>query len=168
MADTFEKTLLSITNTANDFSNLIYKLKNFNSKLKIIFTVSPVKYLKDGIEENNLSKAILLLAINELKNKFDVEYFPAYELVNDDLRDYRFYKNDMAHPNNEAIKYVWQKFSDTYFTEETKKLNVELQQINSSEDHKILFPESEDSKKFKENLEQKKRGLKSKYSFLKF
>jgi hypothetical protein len=167
-SNTFEKTLLSVNDIIRDLSDLINKLQNFNSKLKIIFTVSPVKYLKDGVEENNLSKATLLLAINELKKKFNVEYFPAYELVNDDLRDYRFYKNDMAHPNSEATKYVWEKFSDTYFTEETKNINSELQSINTSEDHKILFPESNEAKIFKETIEHKKRELKTKFSFLKF
>jgi hypothetical protein len=164
----FEKKLMSVEEIVNDYSNLIGKLKTFNPKLKFIFTVSPVKYLKDGVEENNLSKATLLLAISDLKKKFEIEYFPAYELVIDDLRDYRFYKEDMAHPNDAAIKYVWEKFSDTYFTEETKKLNSELHSINASEDHKILFPESEEAKKFKETVEHKKRELKAKFSFLKF
>ncbi|MBP9069076.1 MAG: GSCFA domain-containing protein [Bacteroidia bacterium] len=164
----FEKKLLSVEEIVNDYSNLIDKLKSFNPKLKFIFTVSPVKYLKDGVEENNLSKATLLLAISELKKKFEIDYFPAYELVIDDLRDYRFYKEDLAHPNDAAIKYVWEKFSDTYFTEETKKLNSELHSINASEDHKILFPESDEAKKFKETVEHKKRELKAKFSFLKF
>ncbi len=164
----FEKKLMSVEEIVNDYSNLIDKLKALNPKLKFIFTVSPVKYLKDGVEENNLSKATLLLATSELKKKFGVDYFPAYELVTDDLRDYRLFKEDLAHPNDFAIKYVWEKFSDTYFTEETKKLNSELHSINTSEDHKILFPESDEAKKFKETVEHKKRELKAKFSFLKF
>lgn len=164
----FEKKLLSVEQIVNDYSSLIEKLKAFNPKLKFIFTVSPVKYLKDGVEDNNLSKATLLLGISELKNKFEIDYFPSYELVIDDLRDYRFYKEDMAHPNDAAIKYVWEKFSDTYFSDETKKLNSELHSINTSEDHKILFPESKEAKMFKENLNIKKKELSQRHPFLKF
>jgi hypothetical protein len=167
-AHAFEKNLLSVNEVVNEFSDLITKLKTFNPTLKIIFTVSPVKYLKDGVEENNLSKATLLLAVHELKKKFDVDYFPAYELVTDDLRDHRFFKEDLAHPNQEAMNYVWEKFSHVYFDENTRKLNSEIHSVNTSEKHTLLFPESEDAKNFTENLEYKKRELKAKFPFLKF
>jgi hypothetical protein len=167
-ANVFEKILLRVDEIVKEYSDLITKLKTFNTELKFIFTVSPVKYLKDGIEENNLSKATLLLSINELKKKFNVDYFPAYELVIDDLRDHRFFKEDLAHPNEEAINYVWEKFSEVYFSEDTKKLNSEIHLVNTSENHTLLFPESEEAKNFSENLEHKKRELKTKFPFLKF
>jgi len=167
-ASSFEKNLLSVGEIVNEYAILIPKLKAFNPKLKFIFTVSPVKYLKDGVEENNLSKATLLLAIHELRKKFDIDYFPAYELVIDDLRDHRFFKEDLAHPNNEAINYVWEKFSGVYFSDDTKKINSEVNSINVSENHTLFFPESEEARKFKENLAHKKRELKTKFPFLKF
>jgi hypothetical protein len=167
-ANSFDKNLLHVDEIVNEYSDLIPKLKAFNPKLKFIFTVSPVKYLKDGLEENNLSKATLLLAVNELKKKFGIDYFPAYELVIDDLRDHRFFKNDLAHPNKEAIHYIWEKFSGVYFNEDTKKLNSEIHSVNTSENHTLFFPESEEAKKFKDNLEHKKRELKTKFPFLKF
>ena len=162
----FEKKLLSVDEIVTEYKNLIHSLKKFNPQLKIIFTVSPVKYLKDGIEENNISKATLLLAIHQLKKEFDLDYFPAFELVNDDLRDYRFYKEDLAHPNDLAIKYIWGKFSDVYFTDETKNLNKEIFSITSSEKHNLFFPESEEAKKFIANIAKKKKELKSKFPFL--
>jgi lysophospholipase L1-like esterase len=162
----FTKHLLSVEQITSSYNNLIQALREFNPKLRIIFTVSPVKYLKDGIEENNLSKSTLLLAINELKKETGVSYFPAYELVNDDLRDYRFYKEDMAHPNEQAIEYIWEKFSDAYFANNTKELNKEIASIVSSENHTLLFPESEEAKKFTANLARKKSELKSRFPFL--
>ncbi len=162
----FEKTLLSVNDITSDYLKLISQLKVLNPNIKILFTVSPVKYLKDGVEENSLSKATLLLAANTLAQQQNCSYFPAYELVSDDLRDYRFYKEDMAHPNNQAINYVWEKFSDTFFSDETKQLNKELLSIHHAENHKLLFPESDEAKMFQSNLTRKKEELKKKFPFL--
>ncbi|MFN0032965.1 MAG: GSCFA domain-containing protein [Flavobacteriales bacterium] len=108
----FRKELISSSWIVNEYGNLIPKLKGYNPKLKIIFTVSPVRYLRDGLVQNNLSKAQLITAVHELCSQFpDCFYFPAYELVTDDLRDYRFFKEDMLHPTAQAIEYVWKKFS---------------------------------------------------------
>src|SRR6218665_2179402 len=115
---TFEKKMATPELISGLYGPLIGKLQKFNRRLRIIFSVSPVKYLKDGLLENTLSKATLHLAIHQLINAHkNCHYFPAYELVNDDLRDYRFYKKDLAHPNEQAIEYVWQKFSECFFTE---------------------------------------------------
>jgi len=162
----FEKTLLSVNDITSDYLKLISQLKALNPNIKILFTVSPVKYLKDGVEENSLSKATLLLAANTLAQEQNCSYFPAYELVNDDLRDYRFYKEDMAHPNNQAINYIWEKFTDTFFSDETKQLNKELLSIHQAENHKLLFPESDEAKMFQSNLTRKKEELKKKFPFL--
>jgi hypothetical protein len=167
-AQDFEKRLLSVEEIVNDHKILITELRVLNPKLNIIFTVSPVKYLKDGIEENNLSKSTLLLAVNQICRDLKCFYFPAYELVTDDLRDHRFFKEDLAHPNEEAVKYVWEKFSECFFKEETLKLAKEVESIATASNHTILFPESAEAKKFTENLEYKKRELKAKFPFLKF
>ena len=163
----FKKELLSVTNIVSAWKTLITSLHQQLPHLKIVFTVSPVKHLKDGLQENNLSKSTLLLSINELiLQTNNCYYFPAYELVNDDLRDYRFYKADMAHPNEQAVDYVWQKFSECYFSESTLQLNTALEKLNLAYRHKLLQPQSEESKHFKKmNLEICK-SLKKMHPFL--
>jgi hypothetical protein len=164
----FEKRLLTVEEIVFNYRLLIQKLRVFNPRISIVITVSPVKYLKDGLVENNISKATLLLAANTLKNDGLVDYFPAYELVNDDLRDYRFYKEDMAHPNAQAIKYVWEKFNDTYFDDETIFLNKEIEKLNAALNHKMLFPESEEAMAFQMSIEKMKRELMKRHPYLKF
>ncbi|MBL7918524.1 MAG: GSCFA domain-containing protein, partial [Bacteroidia bacterium] len=164
----FEKRLLSVEEIVFNYRLLIQKLRVFNPRISIIITVSPVKYLKDGLVENNISKSTLLLAANTLENDGLVDYFPAYELVNDDLRDYRFYKEDMAHPNEQAIKYVWDKFNGTFFGEDTLTLNKEIEKLNAALNHKILFPESEEAMAFQMNTEKMKRDLMKRHPYLKF
>jgi hypothetical protein len=145
----FEKKMAGPELIVEHSSRLIEKLQQFNPKLKIIFTVSPVKYLKDGLVENTLSKAALHLAIHQLiKAHRNCFYFPAYELVNDDLRDYRFYKKDLAHPNEQAIDYVWQKFSDCFFSEAAILLNQKIGQLNQALGHYELHSGSEEQTKF--------------------
>ncbi len=135
----FEKQLMLPQEIVNDYKLMIDALKQINPKLHVIFTVSPVKHLKDGVVENNLSKASLLLAAHQLVKEYQhCHYFPAYELVNDDLRDYRFYKADLAHPSQQAVDYVWQKFSDCFFDENTKKINHEIQKLNTYLNHNSL------------------------------
>jgi hypothetical protein len=157
----FEKKLLSVNEITERCAKFIKELQKINPKLKIIFTVSPVKYLKDGLIENNLSKATLLLSINELtkKNKHCF-YFPAYELVTDDLRDYRFYKEDLAHPNEQAIKYIWDKFSETYFSEKTKLLNEKINKLNLALNHKMLHNNAEENLKFQLHVAELSKQIK--------
>jgi len=137
--ETFEKQLLEVDEIVKNYSNLIKKIRILNPGIKIIFTVSPVKYLKDGLEANNLSKAVLLLAVHKLTESHPgCYYFPAYELVNDDLRDHRFYKKDLAHPNDLAIDYIWEKFSQTCFDAKTLELNKQIQKLNQALAHRKL------------------------------
>ncbi len=160
--NTFEKKLLTVGEITEQYHQLLNELAKINPKLKIIFTVSPVKYLKDGVEENNLSKATLLLSIHELiKNNVNCFYFPAYELVTDDLRDYRFYKEDLAHPNEIAIKYIWDKFSETYFNDKTKLLNQKINKLNIALNHKMLHNNTEESAKFKKHIEELNQEIKT-------
>jgi hypothetical protein len=127
----FEKKLLSVSEIVETYNLLLTSIFDINPELKIIFTVSPVKHLKDGMIENNISKSTLCLSIHEIcKHNKNCFYFPAFELVNDDLRDYRFYKEDMAHPSEQAINYVWEKFSNSSFDTKTKLLNQEIGKLN--------------------------------------
>lgn len=170
----FKKELLSVENIVAEYKLLFEKLKTINPNLNIILTVSPVKYLRDGIVENNLSKSILiqsihqLLTLNSQPSTLNSQYFPAYELVNDDLRDYRFYKEDMAHPNDQAIDYVWKKFSDVYFTAETKNLNEKIKEINLAVSHRPLNENSPKHKEFKAAAYKKCTDLETNYPFLNF
>lgn len=142
----FEKRLLSVEEIVSAYKTLLHELKQNQPALKFLFSVSPVRYLKDGLVENSLSKATLLLATHELvRSHPDCFYFPAYELVSEDLRDYRFYKEDLAHPNAQAIDYVWGKFSETFFSETTQQLNREIHALQLALDHRRLIHNSEEA-----------------------
>lgn len=121
-----------------------------NERLRLILTVSPIRHWKDGAVNNQLSKATLILAIHELKNMFQdrIDYFPAYELMMDDLRDYRFYADDLLHPTTMAIQYIWQKFKSVYFTKQTNDLTNAIDKIRQAYQHKPLQPQSETYKFF--------------------
>jgi len=149
----FSYKCLTIEEITREWNDLIVRLQKINPSLKILFTVSPIRHWKDGAHENQLSKAILLLSIDELlRNHSFCFYFPAYEILLDDLRDYRFYSEDMLHPSSQAIDYVWGKFSETYFDNETIKKAYEFEKIQKSLNHIPLQPESEAYRQFKERM----------------
>ncbi len=160
----FKKELLSVENLVADYKLLFEELKKFNPQLNIILTVSPVKYLRDGIIENNLSKSILIQSVHQLSKN----YFPSYELVNDDLRDYRFYKEDMAHPNEQAINYVWEKFSEVYFSNETNSLIKNIKDITQAAHHRPINENTEQHLKFKQIYLNKCAELEKKHPHLNF
>lgn len=156
-ANFFTYSMLSVGEIVQAWLDIIQKLRDGNPQLKIIFTVSPIRHWKDGAHENQISKSTLLLAINELIRWNDgLYYFPSYEIVLDDLRDYRFYKEDMVHPNSQAIEYIWQKFSDTYFNEKTKSVIKEWMSIQQALNHKPFNPESEEYKSFLKKTEERR------------
>jgi len=160
-SEVFTKKMLEVNEITSVYTRLIEDLKAFNPALKIIFTVSPVKYLKDGIEENNLSKSTLLLGIHKLVEQHQhCSYFPAFEFVNDDLRDYRFYKEDLAHPNDLAIEYIWQKFSECYFKQETLRLNQQIQKLNQVLNHRQINKNSLENEKLSAFIEKQKEEIK--------
>lgn len=132
----FTKRLLSVQEITGSFDGLIEKLKTIRPDIRIISTVSPVRHLKDTAELNNVSKSVLRLACHELQQQGLLEYFPAYEIMMDDLRDYRFYERDMIHPSAEARDYINQKFSDRYFTADTLKLISTLNEVQKALAHK--------------------------------
>ena len=146
---TFVKKLLSPAEITEQFNLLCKELTKLNPGIKLILTVSPVKHLKDGLLENSLSKSTLLLSVHELcKTNKNCVYFPAFELVTDDLRDYRFYKEDLAHPNEQAVKYVWEKFAETCFNSITQKTVLELEKLNSFLQHQNLHTGSKATAEF--------------------
>ena len=163
----FYKHLLSIDDQVALLDNTIHQLFHFNPKLKIIFTISPVRHLRDGVVENNRSKARLLETVHHLVNKFDrLFYFPAYELVIDVLRDYRFYDIDLAHPNYAATQFVMEKFSDYAFTDATKTLIKEVRQIVTAKNHKAFHPESQQHQQFLRQHFEKANRLQEEHPYL--
>jgi len=160
----FEKVLLHKTQIVSLWDKQITALKKFNPNLNILFTVSPVRYVRDGLIENNRSKGILLDVVHSLmeenKNCF---YFPAYEIVIDELRDYRFFKEDLVHPNHLAVNYVWNKFVASFCDDETKSFLAEYEPLLKSLNHRPLQENTEAYKKFKAELEEKISVLQKKY-----
>jgi hypothetical protein len=119
------------------FGNLIEQLHVLNKNLKIIFTLSPVRHLKDGFVENQRSKSILLYFIHEMVDRFSCcHYFPAYEILMDDLRDYRFYREDLLHPSEMALKYIWEKFEDNFFSPFTQNILRKIQALHKNLAHR--------------------------------
>lgn len=145
---------------AVEWNNLIKRLKKYTPGIKILFTVSPLRYLKDGFHENQLSKATLLLAIEKIiHDNPDTYYFPSYEIVTDDLRDYRFYADDLIHLSEQATDYVWEKFSDAYFNRETQKIAREFESVERALRHEPFYPESAEYKEFLKKTEEKREIL---------
>ena len=149
-ADWFNRRLLTNDEVIHEIESIVSQLQNFNPHIKIIFTISPVRHLREGFVENNRSKAALINAVHLATETFEnVFYFPAYELVIDDLRDYRFYAEDMVHPNYAATNYVWQKFMATCIDEPAQQLMQEINEINAAINHKPFNPSSAAHKDFK-------------------
>ena len=149
----FEKQLLSVKDICKGFAILHQKLKEINPDLRIILTVSPVRHTKDGMAENQVSKSILRAACHYLTTDYqDVEYFPSYEIMMDDLRDYRFYKPDMIHPNEVAEQYIFEKFSETYFDEKLKDFIKIWQPIRKALDHRPFNEKSANHQAFLRKL----------------
>jgi hypothetical protein len=134
----FDKELLSLEEVLRSLEELIGLIGQVNPEIRIIITVSPVRHIKDTLQLNSVSKSILRLASHLIAEKHSnvAEYFPSYEVMNDDLRDYRFYKDDLIHPTLFAEEYIWEKFSETYFTERTRQLINRWQDIKKRLDHK--------------------------------
>lgn len=142
---------------------MLLKLFAFNQDMKVIFTVSPVRHIRDGLVENQKSKSVLIAAISELCDNERIFYFPSYEIMMDDLRDYRFYNSDLIHPSAQAIDYIFEKFRNSFFGEKTKSIADEILKINLALNHRPLFPESNEHKLFIENLKEKIRSIQQKY-----
>ena len=166
-AKEFKKRILELNEIIDVYNKLIQKLKAFNKGLKIIFTISPIRHLKDGFSENMLSKSILKLAINKIVNGNDnCYYFPSYEILIDDLRDYRFYEYDLLHPNKIAIDYIFIFLANSFFTEETLSIYKKIKKISQAKLHRPFNENSNEYSKFiKKNINNIEELLK-KYNFL--
>ena len=148
----FKRFKLSVAEITKRYKTIIKTLQSNNPNLKIVFTVSPVRHLKDSAEQNQLSKATLIMAVHELVEIFEnVSYFPSYEIMMDDLRDYRFYNEDMVHPSPTAVNYIWDKFQESYINTDSQKLMTEVDKINQALNHRPFQPDSDSHKKFLES-----------------
>lgn len=163
----FQKHLMTIEETNAALDNSLYQVFKFNPSLRVIFTVSPVRHIRDGVIDNNRSKARLIEVVHHLVNKFDrLYYFPAYEMVIDVLRDYRYYDIDMVHPNYPATSFVLEKFMKHYTDAAAQQLAAEVQKIVIARRHKPLHPATEAHQKFLKAHLEKARELQEKYPFL--
>lgn len=163
----FEKRRCSIQEIIAALTPVLEKLKAVNPDLEIIFTVSPVRHLKDGLLENQRSKATLLLAIEALTQQLSfIHYFPAYELVLDDLRDYRFFEKDMAHPNELAIEYIWKAFQTAYFSDSTRSILKQVKKVVQASLHRPFHPQTNTHQQFVKKQVAKIELLAQQYPFL--
>ncbi len=166
--DKFNRRLLSSLEIAAALKEIKEAVLAVNTKAKFIFTISPVRHLREGFIENNRSKAALIQAAHELTNESNSFYFPAYELVIDDLRDYRFFAEDLVHPNYAATNYVWEKFVPAVIDESSQITMKEINEINAAVNHKPFNPTSASHKKFLQTNFEKVVTLSQKYPYLDF
>lgn len=174
----FSKEILSIAIIEKSIQNTINLIQKINPNCNFIFTVSPVRHLKDGFVENQQSKAHLFSAIHQilqseicsrkLSGLKSAIYFPSYEIMMDELRDYRFYAEDMIHPNSVAIDYIWQRFSESYISDKSHEIMKEVETIQRGSAHKPFHPNGESHQQFLAKLQEKTAALVAQYSFMKF
>ncbi|UJP64567.1 GSCFA domain-containing protein [Mongoliitalea daihaiensis] len=155
-AHLFEKRLLHPDEIQKAFTSFLNLLVEINPNVQVIFTVSPVRHTKDGIPQNQLSKSVLRLAANDLEETYDfVHYFPSFEIMMDELRDYRFYKDDLIHPSHQAESYIWERFKQTWIDKRSFDLIEEFEAIKRDLMHKPFNPDSPAHLKFLDNLQKK-------------
>ncbi|MGY5846449.1 GSCFA domain-containing protein [Salegentibacter sp. HM20] len=167
----FKKSLLSTAEIQAQLERIQQALLSINPELQILFTVSPVRHLKDGFVENQQSKAKLISALHDFLNSTPgdkISYFPAYEIMMDELRDYRFYAEDMIHPSAQAIDYIWERFSESYFSEACRTILPEVDSVRKGLAHRPFDEDSEAHKKFLQKLQQKISKLQERYPHLQF
>lgn len=150
----FEKRLSSVDEMLADWIETIDQIRAVNPTIQFLFTVSPVRHTKDGLVENNRSKARLIELAHRICEETGAHYFPSYEIVMDQLRDYRFFAKDLVHPNALAVDYVWEQFSQVAFTEETLKIIKKVNEYVKMTQHVFLHPDSEEAKKYKESMDK--------------
>lgn len=146
----FREELLTVDGCLDYLSRAVETLLSRNPDVRVVVTVSPIRYAKYGFHGSALSKAVLLLAADRLASMYPdvVEYFPAYEIVNDELRDYRFYAEDMLHPSQQAVAYIWERFAEAFFSEDTRRFLEEWRPIKEALAHRPFRPDSDEYKEF--------------------
>jgi len=166
-AATFSRHLLSVNQIVDTCTKLFASLKKDIPGLHIILTVSPVRHWKDGPQLNSVSKSTLILAVHKLTEMFAYcSYFPSWEIAMDDLRDYRFYDDDLVHPNNQMVRYIWEKFSDTWLDREALVLSREIRKLVNARNHRPFDPASGKHQEFCRKQLEKIQQLKHKNPFL--
>lgn len=163
----FHEELLTVDECADYLRKAVRELRDICGDIHIVVTVSPIRYRKYGYHGSQLSKATLLLAADKLVKEEGVYYFPAYEIVNDELRDYRFYQPDMLHPSPQAVEYIWERFVETCFSDAAKEYLREWKPVKEALGHRPSHPESEEYKEFRRKTEERFDALKAKYPELK-
>lgn len=160
----FHEEELTVDECAEYLQKAVDILYSRNKDVHVVVTVSPIRYAKYGYHGSQLSKATLQLAADKLvKANVNCTYFPAYEIVNDELRDYRFYREDMLHPTDQAVEYIWQRFGETFFSKQTRKFLEEWRPIKAALAHRPFNPEAEEYKKFLEKAKEGERELMERY-----
>ena len=168
-ASLFSRAILNIDEIVSSWNDILDRLHSFNNNLRIIFTVSPVRHWKDGAHGNQLSKSVLFLSIDKLLEHKAVEgYFPAYELQMDDLRDYRYYAEDMLHPSQTAVDYIWNAFSDCFFSQETIALWKEVNDVTKAMNHRFLSDSHTGKYEFAKNILKKISAIENRNPYLDF
>ena len=164
-ASFFEEKKLSVEECADALSAIVGRLTDSNPQIRILLTVSPIRYAKYGYHESNLSKATLLLACQQVaeQDPDHVTYFPAYEIMNDELRDYRFYAADMLHPSEQAVEYIWERLSEQFFSAATQQFLQEWRPIRQALNHRPFNPDSDDYLAFLQKTRQRVEQLSQKY-----
>jgi len=166
-AQWFNKHLMTVDEIILNLDDALRQLFQLNPGLNIVFTVSPVRHIRDGVVDNNRSKARLIEVVHQLVSKYDnLNYFPAYELVIDVLRDYRFFDTDLVHPNYMATEFVLEKFAESFIDEPTQKLMQEIKSLVTARKHKAFQPDTTAHQQFLKTYFEKAKVLKEKYSFL--
>ncbi|MCL5246870.1 GSCFA domain-containing protein [Cellulophaga sp. 20_2_10] len=168
----FKKQLLTVTEIEASLQELIALVKSVNANAKFIFTVSPVRHIKDGFVENQRSKSHLLTAIHNVieskENEADAFYFPSYEIMMDELRDYRFYKNDMVHPSGLAVDYIWEKFRNVWLTKKALETTEKVGAVQRGLEHRPFNSESDEHQKFLKSIQEKIAYLQKEHPFISF
>lgn len=171
----FTERELSVGECEDYLSQAVEALRSVNPSVRVVVTVSPIRYAKYGFHESQLSKATLLLAADSLVKKYGgaccdaacagptVVYFPAYEIVNDELRDYRFYREDMLHPSDQAVSYIWERFAEAFFSDRTRRFLEEWRPIKAALAHRPFNPDSAEYRDFMLRTRQKAADLQRKY-----
>ncbi len=168
-SERFIRKRLSEEETTRTLQKIVETVQTINPNLSVTFTVSPIRHWKDGAHGNQISKATLLLAIDSILQEISsIHYFPAYEIMMDELRDYRFYTEDLIHPNELAIEYIWEKFSDSRISDKTREEMKEVRKIVDSLNHRPFNPQSKGYQTFKANTLANLQTLKAKLPFLDF
>lgn len=164
----FTRRLASVEEITESLTRAVERLHEFNPALRILFTVSPIRHIADGLEMNSLSKAVLRVAVNNVVRQFKgfVEYFPAFEIVIDDLRDYRFYAADMVHPSDVAIEYIWQTFQATYFDDRSTQAIARCERVSKRLKHRPMSNNPDVVARFNADTQAVIANLKKEYPYI--